>query len=189
MAHRNVKSFCRSNKKELVALISTYYDVSSMDTPRIYQEDLSYQSKALKIPTFKLHSHSIPDVIIHSQLVWKEPKRPCGLCWEVMMQEVLPNSLSQLKRGNSKLFWSSLSTSTAMCRPRPQGGLVPVNFAGRRGELLTLQWDSEQLLIKLLVKQQSCPALKRCAAILHSTLWWSPVLWWMMFEKRLVKKK
>ena len=47
VAHRNVKSFCRSNKKDLVALISIYYDVSSMDTPRIYQEDLFSQSKAL----------------------------------------------------------------------------------------------------------------------------------------------
>ena len=34
-------------KQEFVALIFTYYDVSSMETPRIYQEDLFYQSKAL----------------------------------------------------------------------------------------------------------------------------------------------
>ena len=53
-------------KQEFVAIISAYYDVSSMETPRIYHEDIFYQSKALYIPTLELHSHSIPDVIIHS---------------------------------------------------------------------------------------------------------------------------
>ena len=38
-----------------------------MDALRTYIEDQFYQLKALLFPSFELHSHFIPDIIIHSR--------------------------------------------------------------------------------------------------------------------------